>query len=86
MNKPYYPSNGTEGMVFVEMWCVKCKRDPASRNIKSRTSCSILMNSIFIGQPKQWVYIDDKPTCTSFTDLKSKPKTHRKNKSQLELI
>ena len=60
MRKPYRPSNGTEGMMFQEVFCDKCKHD----NFDEETlkgGCEILANSLFFGvddenYPKEWVY------------------------------
>ena len=67
-NKPYLPSNGTEGMVFDEAWCSRCKRDMAFRNGVGE-GCPILAAS-FRGQPKEWVHDKDgEPTCTAFAPM-----------------
>ena len=66
--KQYYPSNGTEGMSFIDTWCSNCKKDPMSRNSNAKTKCSILTRSMTEGQVKQWVIQDGKPVCTSFVD------------------
>ena len=63
--KQYYPSNGTEGMEFMSEFCDNC--------YKSR-SCTILTRSLIGIHPTQWVYKDDKPTCTSFNPNRPKPK------------
>lgn len=65
--KNYFPSNGTEGMIFMNEFCDNCYKN---------NSCTILTNSFFGKQPKQWVYENDKPTCTSF--CKERPKRIKK--------
>jgi hypothetical protein len=87
MNEPYYPSNGTEGIGFISIWCENCKRDPASRNGNAITSCQILLNSLSGKHPKQWIYKEGKATCTSFKDYRDS-KIHKKRniKGQTELF
>lgn len=85
----FLPSNGTEGMSFIATWCANCRKDPASRNAESKTYCSILTRSLTeCKQIKQWVYINGKPTCTSFVHYQQPAKTKkaRPNKCQLTLF
>lgn len=63
--KPYLPSNGTEGMMFMSQFCDKCYKDK---------SCTIVVKSVCGYQPKQWIYVDNKPTCTSFNPERPKAK------------
>ena len=68
--KPYYPSNGTEGMMFIERFCEKCYK---------YKQCTILTNSMLGKEPKQWIYDEqDKPTCTSFA-------SERPNKAKVKV-
>lgn len=58
----YQPSNGTEGMIFIEKFCDNCING---------NDCSILNDTMVYNindkkYPKEWVYLDDKPTCTAF--------------------
>jgi hypothetical protein len=81
MNKmatQYYPSNGTEGEGFISKWCENCKRDPASRNVEAKTMCRIFNNSLLGKQPKQWIYQNGIPTCTSFLDYRFSKQVHKK--------
>jgi hypothetical protein len=84
----FYPSNGTEGEIFISKWCENCKRDPASRNSEAKTQCAILTNSLIGKQPKQWIYQDEKPVCTSFVDFRIKKGLHKKRevKNQTKLF
>lgn len=60
------PSNGTEGMIFMDKFCSNCYKE---------SYCTILTNSMVLGkQPKQWVYVENKPTCTSFNPERPKAK------------
>lgn len=67
--KPFRPSNGTEGWGFVETYCMNCIHcDPDPTGDKQ---CNILCRTLIHDAndpeyPKEWVYIDDKPTCTSW--------------------
>ena len=64
--KHYFPSNGTEGMVFMSMWCESCTKDTMLRG--GKTYCTILTNSMVKPPPvKQWIYDEEnRPICTSF--------------------
>jgi len=66
----YQPSNGTEGMEFIEdhcMNCLHCNPDP-----EGEKQCEILMRSMVYSAeqpeyPSEWTYDEkDKPTCTSW--------------------
>jgi hypothetical protein len=68
-NEPYQPSNGTEGMGFEELHCYQCLNcDP---NPEGEKQCDIWMRAVFYNPsdpeyPKEWIYKDGKPTCTSW--------------------
>ncbi len=78
--RPYRPSNGTEGVDFIERWCGRCLRDEAYRN-GTGDSCPIVADSLAIGDindlryPKEWV--EDEPfgnaRCTAFLDVGDDP-------------
>ena len=58
--KPYVPSNGTEGDMFMSRWCHRCIKE---------SGCTILTGSMFGASPKQWRYDGNgEPECTSFRD------------------
>lgn len=66
MSKPYRPSNGTEGMDFMEQFCVRCKKDEDER-------CPILGRTMAyqVDEPEypvEWIRDDDgrNPRCTAF--------------------
>jgi len=67
----YRPSNGSEGMMFMERWCAKCQRDAAYR-AGTGDSCPIVCNSLIHsideeGYPAEWQYGDDgQPRCSAF--------------------
>ncbi len=69
-NRPYQPSNGTEGMSFEEDFCMQCihtNPDPCKK-----PQCGIWCAAVCwdIGDkhyPKEWIYDDnDQPTCTAW--------------------
>ena len=67
--KPYMPSNGTEGEMFMEQWCHGCVKEK---------SCTILMNSFAGVQSKAWRYNETgEPECTSFQDTRAPKKAYR---------
>jgi hypothetical protein len=59
--KPYRPSNGFEGDIFIEQFCVHCEHDREHReNSDASSGCQILCRSFAfnIGDadyPKEWV-------------------------------
>jgi len=74
--KQYYPSNGTEGMIFTSEWCDLCYKEK---------QCTILTNSMLGKQPKQWIYDKEgNPTCTSYNSNRPK-KQVKKILNQLNL-
>lgn len=66
--KKYRPSNGTEGMMFMEMYCDQCA---------SGEDCDILCASMCYDEkedayPKEWTYTaEGQPTCTAFKEAKN---------------
>lgn len=68
--KPYQPSNGTEGMDFVETYCMNCIHcDPDSNGKKQcQILCRTMVYNISDPQyPKEWIYNEDnEPICTSW--------------------
>ena len=72
--KPYMPSNGTEGEMFMDQWCHGC--------IKFK-SCTILTNSFAGQQSKAWRFDDSgDPECTSFQDQRASKKAYRCRQTQ----
>lgn len=71
----YRPSNGTEGMIFMEEWCDNCLNQPESSD---DGECEILGRTLIYGinepeYPTEWIYKDGIPTCTAykFRDIRS---------------
>lgn len=65
----YQPSNGTEGEWFMNNHCYQCIHcDPDPDGEKQ---CEILARALFCKidskeYPKEWTYLDGKPTCTEW--------------------
>ena len=63
--KPYRPSNGTEGQIFISNYCDECRK---------QEECQIILYSMAhdidsAEYPKQLIYRDGQPCCTEFEDL-----------------
>lgn len=56
--EPYRPSNGSEGDIFMRLWCEQCHHD-------INGDCSVLLASL-IGQAPEWMYWDSRPICTKW--------------------
>lgn len=68
--KPYRPSSGDEGLWFESKYCDNCKHDTPSK------SCDIILMTMFYDvdepeYPKEWVTINNKPTCTAYKEVKN---------------
>lgn len=65
----YQPSNGTEGMIFTDRYCMNCINcDPDPTGDKQ---CTILMRTLCYyttdkEYPTEWRYVNDTPTCTNW--------------------
>ncbi len=68
--RKYRPSNGTEGMGFIETYCANCIHENPNPELKP--NCDILSRTMWYGvndkeYPTEWVYNEDnKPCCTEF--------------------
>lgn len=64
--KPYRPSNGSEGMMFAEQFCGRCKKSNGGE------PCSIFDFAFWNdigdeGYPQEWVHdANGEPACTAF--------------------
>lgn len=70
MPRLYRPSNGTEGMCFIEKYCMNCLHcDP---NPHGKKQCKILCATMCFSvndpeYPKEWIYDEnDTPCCTKW--------------------
>lgn len=68
----YRPSNGTEGDMFAERWCLDCKRSAAHRTDPDNADpCPIEMAAFWYDiydpkYPAEWQYgPDGQPRCTA---------------------
>jgi hypothetical protein len=67
--RPYRPSNGTEGDIFIAQWCAVCSRNGWSD--EDGDACDILTRSFVYpvddpDYPQEWVMGDRGPGCTAF--------------------
>lgn len=67
-SKHYRPSNGTEGMMFMERWCEQCSKCVET---EYGMDCTIITNSMLFdadeeGYPPEWTYDEGQPCCTAF--------------------
>jgi hypothetical protein len=79
----YQPSNGTEGAIFIDSWCVDCARDKAMRegadfdDCDDNELCEILAASFLYKvddprYPSEWQYDKQgQPCCTAFVRAES---------------
>lgn len=70
--KPYRPSNGTEGEMFMGRFCERCVKD----NPDEDQGCEILMMTMALdtddeGYPSEWVQDHNGPRCTAFEQRQS---------------
>jgi hypothetical protein len=72
----YRPSNGTEGEIFIEAWCGRCKHDAEFQaNPDSADGCQIVAATFCFDvpdpkYPPEWQYdADGQPKCTAFEHL-----------------
>ena len=77
MTKPYRPSNGTAGSMFMRKFCDRCTKDDPD------TGCEIVMLSMMYeieepDFPKEWVQDSEggNPRCTAFTPESPDPSHH----------
>lgn len=76
--KLYRPSNGTEGMIFEDMFCDRCTHEDS----ENRRFCDIHNRAILHGvdepeYPQEWAYISvdniEQAVCTAFKDKDLEP-------------
>ena len=70
----YRPSNGTEGNMFMDLWCNYCKREIAYQEERD-PPCAIMLGTFVFDvrdpeYPKEWCYTEDgQPCCTAFEQV-----------------
>lgn len=68
----YQPSNGTEGMIFMENHCFQCIHEKFSHTqCHEDKKCDIMSRTMLHDPgddeyPEEWIYLDGKPTCTKY--------------------
>ncbi len=78
--KLFKPSNNTDGERFFDSWCRKCARDKSMSEGKSIDDCAefelcdIIVSSMIYQldeaeYPRQWIYGENGPCCTSFVPV-----------------
>ena len=66
VGQKYRPSNGTEGEMFMEMFCYNCKHDGEYKQC-DLIALSMVFNVEDDKYPKEWQYREDgQPLCTKF--------------------
>lgn len=71
--KPFRPSNGTEGMIFMDAFCMRCIHEKFSHTLDhADKKCDILSKSMLhelgdVEYPKEWIYNEEGwPVCTAW--------------------
>lgn len=78
---PYMPSNGTEGIEFMDRQCCPCAKYRSG-------SCGILGRSYIGRQPRVWTWQDGLPKCAAFRsheEERLRLKGHREDRRQLAM-
>lgn len=65
--RPYRPSNGTEGEMFMSAWCERCVKDV--RHKCPILACTMAFDLSDPEYPKEWIERGGIPTCTAFQPL-----------------
>lgn len=71
--KKYRPSNGTEGMCFIEKWCDNCIHEKYNHTMNDNDKkCDILSRSMIYDlkdkeYPNEWVQDENGARCTAWT-------------------
>ena len=80
----YRPSNGSEGEIFMGVWCERCTKDAAHRKDPDNAAgCPIIVNAFAYNEdderyPSEWQYgSDGQPICTAFDDKQPLTKTDK---------
>lgn len=74
------PSNGSQGDSFMANFCEKCRNDTPDHPCRILTA-TMAFNINDPEYPKEWCYVDDRPTCTAFVD-KSIPIVRRRRDAE----
>lgn len=78
--RPYQPSNGSEGELFMRLWCSDCQADAAFRADPNRAGgCPIVGDTMCMSvrdpdYPREWQYSErGQPICTAFQPKDTTP-------------
>jgi len=88
MPKKYRPSNGTEGMDFMDKFCDRCWKEESYRRTQKGTGCKILCKTMVYDindpeYPEEWTYDEDgNPTCTEFESVEEVMKRIKEKREQ----
>jgi hypothetical protein len=71
--KHYRPSNGTEGMDFMELWCEQCEKFQSENEFLEDRDCDILARSFWCDEddkdyPPEFTYDEGQPCCMAFKE------------------
>jgi hypothetical protein len=80
--KPYLPSNSTDGYAFTSRYCEHCEKDATA----GPEGCEILALALIGEQPEEWRWLDAKPTCTAFEPKRPKKRKPKESPGQLNLF
>ena len=89
--RAYRPSNGCEGMDFMDRWCVRCWRDAAYDDGCSGAGCEIAARALAFHEddpdyPKEWVEDDALgPRCTAFEPIETGGTVHDARQEEMPL-
>lgn len=84
-NKPYRPSNGTEGEIFMGAYCEKCAKQ--SEDNPCPIAGAAFFNDIDADDyPEEWTHdAEGWPTCTAFELPSSEPRPPPRCKQTIEM-
>lgn len=88
--RKFQPSNGTHGDIFMSEFCYRCVKFPHDHDAKNQ--CRIVLDTMAFRiedpeYPKQWCYVDGKPTCTAFKSREAfNAERRKKRKSKSKII
>jgi len=71
--KPYRPSNGTEGEIFIARWCGTCEHERERRENPDADGCEIVTWTMALAitdarYPQEWQHGTNGPRCTAYCE------------------
>ena len=91
----YRPSNGSEGMSFIETYCATCIHEEwMQTQSDSAKKCGILSRTYLYGiedseYPNEWRYVDGQPKCIKYEWRDDRPdgaKHHKMDPNHMRLF